>query len=1624
MPDDEPGSPPGTDSGARRQRREGDDSIPVVIDVTSDDGHGDLGGPADVGLDPGDRPDMATHGSNPIDFRDDFGGEHERPVGDADEHGHGFGVASENHGALGVDLSPWAPLLDMLDATEPEASPGDRPFTPTEGVGGPHALELRAESMLQYSERGARRTGALDRTEVGDSDDNRDIVAGRDAVEVDGMLDEHTGHGLVVVADELEMNVGGPLTMHAHLEDNIIMAGVMRDEFAGGTLVTAAMSDDMAAGLGLRCTAPLDVWVHGLVGMEERPGTCAADGLLFELAGTLYEREYGPSMHVAAVARLQGATVTTMKTGFRPLMKTALGVRNLIPGGGGGGGQASASPPAAPPAPSAGEADAATLTAVEGGESLGRGVAGGDDTDEVASVVRTAETASDTAEVEDLQHPASTADDLDDLARVDVEGEGYQQIAEIYDQPVPAADETSGAGAATPGSTRSDPPSLYSTDPGSEGYRFDDAYGSLHDRNQFYRRELNMRGNLFTREYLSELDAQAIELLAGVGGNVDEVAIDNYGLRTSSVYTTLQEMAQEAEAAGDLDSLADIRAAMDQLEGLVQDTLAQFAARTDEFQGTALGSQHLLDPNIDAEKLRSWLQEQFELTEQAMMDPQTSFEDMQRLSWTRDYYDQMLVALDAGIDPLAESGEQIAFLFSKTDGQIQADVFLELQDGLMSTLSDPEFFRSADEMGLDAFTPPVRDRIVAGEEFLGPDSLRPLAEGLDEPDVTPVLAADEPPPPLPDQSAADAPPGGSPAAEGAAPPEPPLYRTEPGTDGYDFQDAYGSLGQRNQYYREHFNFRGNFFMREYLAEIDARALELFESLGDTSGAIAADSFGHETPSIYRTLQEMAQEADSAGDVNRAADIRAVMAEIEDIVNGTLAEVALRVDEFSGAPIDSAIDTAKLRSWLQDQASNAQQAMLAAQTDEARQLASWEWGYYLMLVQTLDAGGNPLAVSNEQIAVLRINNVDSYYAQFPDDVVAAIAAGDPSAPPPAPGAVEVDLYVTLQGRLEATLSDPEFFRSAEELGGDAFAPAVRSRIEAGRDFLGSGPVRRSPEREAPPSLSAVDPSGGATYIDDVRDVSFSRSALAASEETLQRQAAGLADGDGAVGNRAPDPGSGIPEPSFGLRRTPPDEAQAPVIDHRSGQWAPEPFVELDAAPAPAGDVFTPERGDRVKSQASDVSWESGLQVSGDAALEPVATNAGDSDSSDLFRPVPEPEDVEPVGVDEPRHATTANGDGDSGSLTTSPDGTKGDDANPTVAVAEPGEFTISGAGEGAEPRPADTAPPIAPGIAEPVPAGAAGNASGTDATLAGASAMDVDAGATGTRADLFGEPASLEGRSLERTPRADDPRELARALDRAELPVEDLAPAGPDPGELARKSILEDSDGGPVPDSYRDADDTLIRIRREWAEHDRIRRNRGGATADSVWSGDRGRWTAIPDANARWSEFAAAGRTSSATFGDDPRQLLYRVESDHTVFSGRRGTFVDRLRGADPPNTIDRAHASRYVPGPRCRVATRVTGFGRLSQAWNELPFSPRERIVNALHRGEALSPDQIISLELGLESYRAAGGELSSSQYRAMVDMIADLGEPYRHTRWSVHGEGGERLLQLIEMLDHVGVTD
>ena len=139
--------------------------------------------------------------------------------------------------------------------------------------------------------------------------------------------------------------------------------------------------------------------------------------------------------------------------------------------------------------------------------------------------------------------------------------------------------------------------------------------------------------------------------------------------------------------------------------------------------------------------------------------------------------------------------------------------------------------------------------------------------------------------------------------------------------------------------------------------------------------------------------------------------------------------------------------------------------------------------------------------------------------------------------------------------------------------------------------------------------------------------------------------------------------------------------------------------------------------------------------------------------------------------------------------------------------------------------------------------------------------------------------------------------------------------------------------------------------------------------------------------------------------------------------GQGEKIADLYRGADPPNTIDRSHAAHFIPRPRGREPTHETGFGRLSQGWNQFPFSHRERILNTLSKGESLNPEQIAALESGLDGYRAAEGGLSSSQYRAMVDMISELGDQHRRARWHMHGWRGQRLLQLIEMLDYATVV-
>ena len=239
------------------------------------------------------------------------------------------------------------------------------------------ALEMRAQSIEQLARGDALRRGESERIEAGRSQTNADLVAGRDRARVQGSLLEHTGHALAEQAAHLHTTVEGALDVHAAGEDTVLLAGHMSELWDGGAAIVAAMTDDTVAGGGVRVTTPLDLWVHAVMGVEERIGTCTADAVLMELGATHYEREYGPGVHAAGLAVYAGSLYQSSRSTVRALMRVSSGVRNLTAGGGGGGGGGDAgagSAPGASPPPVPADTGAASES-VTGTLAAGRNAA-------------------------------------------------------------------------------------------------------------------------------------------------------------------------------------------------------------------------------------------------------------------------------------------------------------------------------------------------------------------------------------------------------------------------------------------------------------------------------------------------------------------------------------------------------------------------------------------------------------------------------------------------------------------------------------------------------------------------------------------------------------------------------------------------------------------------------------------------------------------------------------------------------------------------------------------------------------------------------------------------------------------------------------------------------------------------------------------------------------------------------------------------------------------------------------------------------------------------------------------------------------------------------------------------
>ena len=296
---------------------------------------------------------------------------------------------------------------DDLALFGPEPSPA-----PQDG----YMLETRVESMNILSLGNAVRRGELDTVQIGKAKGIVDIVSGTETATVGGKIREHNGHGLNYVASRVESTIGGRMSITSRFEDSIMLGGAMTDTWVGATMIGAGMSDDLCAGAGVRVTAPVDLWLNMLTGMEERPGTVAADGVFVEACGTLLEREYGPSVYAVGTGTWTGTTYLTTKSGFRPLMRVAMGVRNLVPGAGAA--SEEQAPPSPPPAAAAGGA-VAGAGLVMGGANMARaglnvGLAGDGMFDAMRAGSAVAD-ASGAHNIADLRRTADTATQLEDL---------------------------------------------------------------------------------------------------------------------------------------------------------------------------------------------------------------------------------------------------------------------------------------------------------------------------------------------------------------------------------------------------------------------------------------------------------------------------------------------------------------------------------------------------------------------------------------------------------------------------------------------------------------------------------------------------------------------------------------------------------------------------------------------------------------------------------------------------------------------------------------------------------------------------------------------------------------------------------------------------------------------------------------------------------------------------------------------------------------------------------------------------------------------------------------------------------------------------------------------------------
>ncbi len=269
-----------------------------------------------------------------------------------------------------------------------------------------YASEARAEQLTLITLGQSVRRGDSDHIEVGlglAESGPQSYVQGTDRLDVGGTYTEHTGGDGITQSTRMSTTVRGHLNLKGK-GDTGILGGTFVDTHIGPEVLAAGMSDDLVVGVGVRTTVAGDLWLCGLMGMEEKLGIAAVDGALVELYGMSFEREYGAGLHNAGAVNFSGPTFVTQAAGFRPLLKAMTGPRNLVPGAGAPAGGASASPP--PAAPGAGSGSMLANPSIATGADT---IVGVEDTEDGRQLLRVI------VDVHVDAAPARTSDTADNL---------------------------------------------------------------------------------------------------------------------------------------------------------------------------------------------------------------------------------------------------------------------------------------------------------------------------------------------------------------------------------------------------------------------------------------------------------------------------------------------------------------------------------------------------------------------------------------------------------------------------------------------------------------------------------------------------------------------------------------------------------------------------------------------------------------------------------------------------------------------------------------------------------------------------------------------------------------------------------------------------------------------------------------------------------------------------------------------------------------------------------------------------------------------------------------------------------------------------------------------------------